>query len=110
MRTYDIKIHLEIPVNVADKNQTFTDCNGVVYTIDAIKRACERAKDIPLTVENEQGVSVIVGVVNSLVWNPGGFIEASGHIQYGGTCETVDLSPEKEVVSMKVTEVGISQK
>lgn len=109
MRAGNIKIHLEIPVNGSDENGQFTDGNGVVYTVDAIKEACEKAVCVPFVAFNEDGKAVPLGVMRSIKWNQAGFIEADGIINFGGTCETPAFRDDGKIVSMELTEVGFAQ-
>lgn len=110
MRVENIKIHLEIPVNGSDENGQFTDGNGVVYTVDAIKEACEKAVFVPFIILfNEDGKAVPLGVIHSLKWNQAGFVEADGTICFGGTCETSTFGNDGKIVSMDITSVGFSQ-
>jgi len=109
MRVGNIKIHLEIPVNGSDENGQFTDGNGVVYTVDAIKEACEKAVCVPFVVFNEAGKAVPLGVMHSFKWNQAGFIETDGTINFGGTCETPVFGDDGKIVSMEITEIGFAQ-
>lgn len=74
MRCGNIRIHVEIPV-YADKNNCFCDDNHVSYSIPAIREACETASNLPIIQYDEQGTEKVVGVAQSIKWNPHGFIE-----------------------------------
>ena len=77
MRCGNIRIHVEIPV-YADKNNCFCDDNHVSYSIPAIREACETASNLPIIQYDEQGTEKVVGVAQSIKWNPHGFIEVDG--------------------------------
>ena len=90
MRCGNIRIHVEIPI-YADKNNCFCDDNHVSYSIPAIRKACETASNLPIIQYDEQGTEKVVGVAQSIKWNPHGFIEVDGQLLFGGTNETVEL-------------------
>ena len=69
MRCGNIRIHVEIPV-YADKNNCFCDDNHVSYSIPAIRKACETASNLPIIQYDEQGTEKVVGVTQSIKWNP----------------------------------------
>lgn len=69
MRCGNIRIHVEIPV-YADKNNCFCDDNHVSYSIPAIRKACETASNLPIIQYDEQGTEKVVGVAQSIKWNP----------------------------------------
>lgn len=105
MRCGNIRIHVEIPV-YADKNHCFCDDNHVSYSIPAIRKACETASNLPIIQYDEQGTEKVVGVAQSIKWNPHGFIEVDGQLLFGGTNETVELGKDDCVVSMELSTVG----
>ena len=84
MRCGNIRIHVEIPI-YADKNNCFCDDNHVSYSIPAIRKACETASNLPIIQYDEQGTEKVVGVAQSIKWNPHGFIEVDGQLLFGGT-------------------------
>lgn len=90
MRCGNIRIHVEIPV-YADKNNCFCDDNHVSYSIPAIREACETASNLPIIQYDEQGTEKVVGVAQSIKWNPHGFIEVDGLLLFGGTSENVEF-------------------
>lgn len=102
MRCGNIRIHVEIPV-YADKNNCFCDDNHVSYSIPAIRKACETASNLPIIQYDEQGTEKVVGVAQSIKWNPHGFIEVDGQLLFGGTNETVELGRDDCVVSMELS-------
>lgn len=106
MRCGNIRIHVEIPV-YADKNNCFCDDNHVSYSIPAIRKACETASNLPIIQYDEQGTEKVVGVAQSIKWNPHGFIEVDGQLLFGGTNETVELGKDDCVVSMELSTVGL---
>ena len=69
MRCGNIRIHVEIPI-YADKNNCFCDDNHVSYSIPAIRKACETASNLPIIQYDEQGTEKVVGVAQSIKWNP----------------------------------------
>ena len=106
MRCGNIRIHVEIPI-YADKNNCFCDDNHVSYSIPAIRKACETASNLPIIQYDEQGTEKVVGVAQSIKWNPHGFIEVDGQLLFGGTNETVELGRDDCVVSMELSTVGL---
>lgn len=90
MRCGNIRIHVEIPV-YSDKNDCFCDNNHVSYSIPAIRKACETTSSLPIIHYDGQGTEKVVGVAQSIKWNPHGFIEVDGQLFFGGTSETVEL-------------------
>lgn len=106
MRCKKIRIHVEIPV-YADTNDYFCDDNHVSYSIPAIRKACENASNLPIIQYDEQGVEKVVGVAQSIKWNPHGFIEADGLLLFGGTNEAVELGKDDCVISMELNAVGL---
>lgn len=106
MRCGNIRIHVEIPI-YADKNNCFCDDNHVSYSIPAIRKACETASNLPIIQYDEQGTEKVVGVAQSIKWNPHGFIEVDGQLLFGGTNETVELGRDDCVVSMELNTVGL---
>lgn len=101
MRCGNIRIHVEIPV-YADKNNCFCDDNHVSYSIPAIREACETASNLPIIQYDEQGTEKVVGVAQSIKWNPHGFIEVDGLLLFGGTSENVEFGNDDNVVSMEL--------
>ena len=106
MRCGNIRIHVEIPV-YADKIDCFCDNNHVSYSIPAIRKACETTSSLPIIHYDGQGAEKVVGVAQSIKWNPHGFIEVDGQLFFGGTCETVELGKGDCVVSMELSTVGL---
>jgi hypothetical protein len=49
MRTNNIEIHFKLPININKP-----DDNGVIYTEEAIKNACEKASNKPIIAYNEK--------------------------------------------------------
>lgn len=98
MRCGNIRIHVEIPV-YADKNNCFA--------MITIREACETASNLPIIQYDEQGTEKVVGVAQSIKWNPHGFIEVDGLLLFGGTSENVEFGNDDNVVSMELSAVGI---
>ena len=106
MRCRNIRIHVEIPVH-ADINNCFCDDNHVSYSIPAIRKSCETASNLPIIQYDEQGTEKVVGVTQSIKWNPHGFIEVDGLLLFGGTNETVEFGKDDCIVSMELSAVGL---
>lgn len=71
MRCRNIRIHAEIPVDGAfASGSTFCDGNGVVYSVEAVRKACENIGNLPIIQYDEHGVEKVVGVAQSIRWNP----------------------------------------
>ena len=49
----------------------------------------------------------MIGVVSSVAWNPEGFIEVDGVIQFGGTSEDIIFDTVKNVTSMTIESIGL---
>lgn len=114
MRCTDIQIYAKIPVpiNSNDDNACsvpcFRDGNGYVYQIDAIKNACEESDTgIPIIRHKDDGQAEMVGVVKTVKWNPEGFIEVDGSLQFGGTSEWVVFDDNKNVEFMAIRSIDL---
>lgn len=108
MRCRNIRIHVEIPVDGAfASGSTFCDGNGAVYSVDAVRKSCENIGNLPIIQYDEHGVEKVVGIAQSIRWNPHGFIEVDGLLLFGGTNETVEFGKDDCVVSMELSAVGI---
>ena len=107
MRCANIRIHADIPVVEEAGYLRFHDHNNVVYSIEAIQKACEKASNLPIIKYDERGVEQVVGVAQSIKWNPNGFIEIDGMMLFGGTTEFVKLGNDNCVVSMEFSAVGL---
>lgn len=90
------------------KTTVFCDDNHVSYSIPAIREACETASNLPIIQYDEQGTEKVVGVAQSIKWNPHGFIEVDGLLLFGGTGENVEFGNDDNVVSMELNSVGFS--
>ena len=86
---------------------TVCDDNHVSYSIPAIRKACETASNLPIIQYDEQGTEKVVGVTQSIKWNPHGFVEVDGLLLFGGTSENVEFWNDN-VVSMELNSVGFS--
>ena len=113
MRCSNIHFHADIPVPTNSdgsdqyhKEPSFKDLNGVTYEIQAIKSACNTAKNAPVIRYDEHGNAVPIGIINSAKWNDGGYIEVEGVIMFGGTNEEVVFSSANDVVSMDIESFG----
>lgn len=101
MRTKFIKTSLEIPVSINKP-----DLNNVLYTEDAIKKACENANGQPIIMYSPGGETKIIGIANNVTYKSG-HILVDGTIFYGGTEESV-LFDDKKIISMSIQGFGIS--
>lgn len=111
MRCKNIKISLEIPVKVNEP-----DGNGIVYTEEVIKKACEKAGSKPIMQYNGNShekcgfpsipARQVIGVVDKAEYRDGKIL-VEGRAFYGGTEEQVDIKDGK-VVSMSITGFGIT--
>lgn len=90
MRCGNIRIHVEIPV-YADKNNCFCDDNHVSYSIPAIREACETASNLPIIQYDEQKTEKVVGVAQSIKWNPHGFIGWTDYCYLAGQVKMSNL-------------------
>ena len=113
MRCTNIRIHAEIPVLVGTNDSafasgsTFCDGNGVVYSVEAVRKSCENIGNLPIIQYDEHGVKKVVGIAQSIRWNPHGFIEVDGLLLFGGTNETVEFGKDDFVISMELSAVGL---
>jgi hypothetical protein len=103
MRCENIKISLEIPVR---PNQP--DCNGVIYTEDAIYNACKKGDDLPIVIRNIKGESVAVGTAKTIDYKNGTML-VEGYLFHSGTDEQVEFNDNKEIVSMEISAFGICE-
>lgn len=78
-----------------------------VFAMITIREACETASNLPIIQYDEQGTEKVVGVAQSIKWNPHGFIEVDGLLLFGGTSENVEFGNDDNVVSMELSAVGI---
>lgn len=101
MRCKNIKTSLKIPVNI---NQP--DGNGVIYTEEAIIKACENASNQPIITYNENGDHVVIGVASNIKYEDG-HILVDGYINAGGTTESVLFNDNKEIISMEISGFGL---
>ena len=103
MRVSGVEITLKIPVLI-DK----PDDNGITYTEDAIKKACENAEDLPIIQSNGKGEEIIIGKGTARYENQ--HIIVDGICRYGGTCERVEYEHfgSDIVKSMTFVSFGLS--
>jgi len=112
MRCESIDIHAKLPVPINSdgtgvcKIPCFKDANGVIYEIEAVKSACEEAKNLPIIRYDNDGNSVAIGVVKSICYKDG-CIEVEGTLFGGGTSEEIIFSSTKDVVEMNIESVGL---
>lgn len=101
MRIQDIKITLEMPLkNIAP--------NGRHYSEDAIKKAIDNVKEIPIEILTKDTYA-LVGVANEVTYDEDNkCILAKGFIRYGGTSETIIRDVEDNVTNMNIMSIGIS--
>jgi hypothetical protein len=102
MRTNNIEIHFKLPININKP-----DDNGVIYTEEAIKNACEKASNKPIIAYNEKGNRVVIGVANNIQYKDG-VILVDGYTFAGGTTETVAFNDNKYVESMEILSFGLA--
>lgn len=106
----DIQARMPVPINSNGtgicKTPCFKDANGVVYDVEAIKSACEEAKDLPIIRYSDDGNAVVIGVTKSIRYKDG-YIEVDGTLFGGGTSEEIVFSSTKDVVEMNIESVGL---
>ena len=113
MRCKNIKFTAALPIeiDIPDKKTCvfphFKDANNIVYEVEAIKQACETAKDLPIIRYKDDGSAETIGVAESICWNPTGFIEVNGVMWFGGSSEDVTLDSCNNVVHMSIQAIGI---
>lgn len=103
MRCENIKIHMELPININKP-----DGNGVIYSEEAVKSACEKASNQPIITYNDKGESVVVGMANSIKYEDGKIL-VDGFTYAGGTSETVIINDNKVVSSMEILGFGLCE-
>lgn len=117
MRSENIRVHIEIPIQVNSTGTSphftcdcFRDKNGTVYELQAIKNACDDANknQLPIIQYNDDGEPVPIGIAHTVKYNPAGYIEIDGVIKFGGTSEEIDFSSTKDVTSMEIESIGFS--
>lgn len=102
MRSENIEVTIKIPVPI-DK----PDGNGIMYDVNAIKKACECATGNPIEVEDSDSNFKSIGVASKVRFvEGGGYIEIEGVVLNGGTCERVDII-DKMVKGMTITSFGL---
>lgn len=114
MRCAEIKIHVEIPIPINSNGTNrhfempcFKDKNDVVYELSAIKDACENVESVPIIRYDDNGNPIVIGTANSVKWNPEGFIEIDGVLNFGSTSEEIIFSSSKDVTSMEIEAIGL---
>lgn len=102
IRSEYIGVTFKIPVPV-DK----PDGNGIMFNIDAIKKACENFTSRPLEYVDKDGASTVIGTCDSIKFlEDENVVWVDGYVWHGGTCESVDLL-DKIVNNMTITSFGI---
>lgn len=101
MRCTNIELHLKIPINI-DK----PDGNGVVYTEEVVKNACDKASNQPIITYNEKGEHVVIGFANTIKYENGKIL-VDGYTYAGGTTENVLINDNKEITSMEILNLGL---
>lgn len=106
-----IRVKISVPVNSDGNNiyevPCFRDGNDVVYQIEAIKDACDKASNLPIIRYTKRGSPEVIGVAHSIKWNPRGFVEIDGVLRFGGTSEEIIFDSSKDVVSMTIESIGL---
>lgn len=103
MRCDNISLTLSIPVKINE-----SDGNGVIYTENAIKNACDNANNTPFIIYNSEGEPVPVGVVTHVEYFDS-FITAEVDVWHGGTENLVNEIIDKKVTSMEIVGLGICE-
>lgn len=87
----------------------FSDENGVVYSVEAVKKACENAQDIPVIRYDKFGAGRILGVAKTFQYDPDdSSVVIDGILEFGGTSDlVVACGTEEQITSMEFTEVGL---
>lgn len=105
MRSENIVVTVKIPIPI-DK----PDVNGVIYSEDAIKKACIDANLRPIEMKNTEGRFVSIGVTNNVEFlEDEKCIKVDGVIYGGGTREEADMV-NNIVNKMRITSFGFSSK
>lgn len=113
MRCTNIEIYAKIPVPVNSdgdnvyKTQCFKDEVGLIYQIEAVRDACGGVENVPIIRYRDNGDPETIGVARSVKWNPAGFIEVDGVLQFGGTSEEIIFDTVKNIVSMTIESIGL---
>lgn len=106
----DIRAKMPVPVNSDGtgicKIPCFQDANGTVYEIEAVKLACEEAKDLPIIRYDNCGNAIIIGVTSSIRYKDG-YVEVEGTLFGGGTSEEIIVSSTQDIVEMSIERVGL---
>lgn len=105
MRCKNIRIHAEIPVEIA--NGVFEDGNKGKYSEEAIRKACEKADGLPILQFDRDGNPLVIGIAEHVKWNPKGFVEVEGLLFAGETEEVVDGN-ENVVREMEIESFGVA--
>lgn len=105
IRSEYIGVTFKIPVRV-DK----PDRNGIVYSANAIRKACEEFTSSPLEFVDENGTSTTIGTCDNLKFlEDVNMVCVDGYVWHGGSCESVEFL-DKIVNSMNITSIGICSK
>jgi hypothetical protein len=114
MMSANMRIHVKIPAPISSGGDNtcrvpyFRDGNGVVYQINAIEDACEASKSgLPIIRHQGDGQAETIGFADTVMWNPEGFIEVDGSLQFGGTSEWVVFDGDKNVEFMTIRSIGL---
>lgn len=114
MRCKNVPFRVKFRNNVThDESGTlspyFSDENGVVYSVEAVKRACANAREIPVVRYDKFGERRILGVAKTFQYDPDDFsVVIEGCLEFGGTSDlVVACGTEEQITSMKFTEVGL---
>jgi len=103
MRCDNVKVTLSIPVPI-DK----PDGNSVIYSEDAIRKACEKANGTPIIRFDDNGNEIPIGVANKVEYS-NGFIWVDAVAFHGGTNELVEMLDNKKVTSMEIKGFSIGE-
>ena len=101
MRVDRVEVTIKIPVPI-DK----PDGNGIMYSEEAIKKACEDSKERPIVQFDGKGNEVIIGKGTARYENK--YIIVNGICWHGGTCESVKYNENNVVTSIELSSFGFT--
>lgn len=103
MRSGNIKVTFSIPISINKP-----DDNGIIYTEEAIIKACENANNQPIIQFNNKGEEIVIGHSNNVKYS-NGFIWVEGVIYHGGTNDVVDILKAGTVFDFKISSFGMCE-
>ena len=110
MMSSGIQIHAKIPVQTDSirhndcADLSFRRRNGYVYRIQG---ACDTSGAVPIIHISGSGQEHVIGMANSVEWNPAGYIDVDGVLFFGGESEDVAFSSNGDTFSMEIEYVGL---